>query len=160
MSVFPRLRELLDRQGATYALLAQPAPPAAQASAGAMRPLGREMAKVVVVAHGGEHSLTVVPANARVDLPRLSATLRTPVTLAGEREIVAAFPDCELEAVPPFGVLYGVKTYLDESFTHDRHITFHAGSRTEAIRMPFEDYRRVAAPVVLWLAESLASAEG
>ena len=63
-------------------------------------------------------------------------------------------------AVPPFGVLFGLKTYVDESLTHERTITFHAGTRTDAIRMQFEDYRRVAAPVVLWLAESLAETEG
>ena len=62
--------------------------------------------------------------------------------------------------MPPFGCLYGLKTYVDESLTHDRQLAFHAGSHTEVIRMPFEDYRRVAAPVVLWFAELLARTEG
>lgn len=160
MSVVPRLRELLDRHSVSYAVVMHPAAHTAQQTAHAMHVPGRELAKVVVVRHGGEMSLAVLPAPARVDLPRLSAALRDRVELAPEHEIAAAFPDCEVGAIPPFGGLYGLKTYLDESLTHDRHITFNAGTHVEGIRMAFDDYRRVAAPVVLWLAESLAGAEG
>jgi Ala-tRNA(Pro) deacylase len=160
MSVRSRLCELLDQHRATYAVLMPPVP---EGGRGSSRPAGlpaRPMAATVVIAHGGVLSLAVLPANLRVDLPRLSAALRDPVGLADEREVAAAFPDCEAGAVPPFGVLYGLKTYVDESLTHERTITFKAGTHAEAIRMPFEEYRRVAAPVVLWLAESLAETEG
>lgn len=43
--------------------------------------------------------------------------------------------------------------------THDRHVAFNAGTHIEAIRMPLEDCRWVAVPIVLWFAESFASAE-
>jgi Ala-tRNA(Pro) deacylase len=58
--------------------------------------------------------------------------------------------------MPPFGSLYGLKTYVDESLTRDRQIAFNAGSHSEAVRMSFEDYRRLAAPVVLWFASEPA----
>ena len=112
----------------------------------------------VVIRHGGAFSLAVLPETSRIDLPRLSAALRDQVSLADPREVKAAFQDCEPDAVPPFGVLYGLKTYLDESLTHERTITFCASTRADTIRMPFEEYRRVAVPVVLWLAESMAGA--
>lgn len=160
MSVSSRLRELLKVRGAAFEELAHPPALTARRTARSPRPAGRELARVVVVRHGGALSFAVLPAHARIDLERLGAALRDEVSLADEPEIAAAFPDCEPGALPPFGVLYGLKTYLDESLTHDRHIVFNAGTHAEAIRMAFEDYRRVAAPVVLWFAEALAGAEG
>ena len=160
MAVLPRLRELLDGHGVPYTVLTHPSPRSAGVTARAMALPARELARAVGVRHQGVMSLAVLPSHARVDLPRLSAALRAPVELTPEPEIAAAFPECEPGAVPPFGGLYGLRTYLDESLTHDRQITFPAGTHTAAIRMGFEDYRRVAAPVVLWLAESLAGAEG
>ncbi|MGH7729904.1 MAG: aminoacyl-tRNA deacylase [Candidatus Eiseniibacteriota bacterium] len=156
MSVSPRLRELLDREGVRYQVVTHTPAFTAQETAHSLHLPGRELAKVVVIRHGGTLSLAVLPARSRVDLERLGAALRDPVALASEAEIAAAFPDCEMGAMPPFGSLYGLKTYVDESLTHDRHVVFNAGTHVEAIRMPFEDYRRVAAPIVLWFAESLA----
>jgi Ala-tRNA(Pro) deacylase len=160
MSVIPRLCELLDQRGAKYQVLAHSRAHTAQETAHSMHVPGREVAKVVVIRHGDAISLAVLPAHARVDLERLSAALRDEVALASEAEVAAAFPDCETGAMPPFGGLYGLKTYLDESLTHDRQIVFNGGTHTEAIRMPIEDYQRVAAPIVLWFAESPAGAEG
>lgn len=157
MSVCPRLREFLDRQGVTYVVV----PNSATHPAREVRPghaHGRELAKVVVIRHGGGFSLAVLPAQSRVDLERLGAALREDIVPATESEIATAFPDYESGAIPPLGILDGLKTYVDESLTHDRQIVFNAGSRDAMIRMPFEDYRRVAAPVVLWFAESPAGA--
>lgn len=154
MSVSPRLREFLDRQGATYQVLADsPAQPAKETA----RP-GRDVAKVVVIRHGGGFSLAVLPAQSRVDLDRLGAALCEEIVPASESEIATAFPEYETGAIPPLGILDGLKTYVDESLTHDRQIVFSAGSRDAMIRMAFEDYRRVAAPVVLWFAKSPAGA--
>ena len=160
MSVIPRLRELLDQRGAKYRVLTHSPAFTAQATAHSMHLPGREIAKVVVIRHGSTLSLAVLPARSRVDLERFGAALRDEVEVAPEREIADAFHDCETGAMPPFGILYGLKTYLDESLTHDRQIASNAGTHTEAIQMSFEDYRRIVAPVVLWFAESLAGAEG
>lgn len=148
MSVSPRLREFLDRHGVTYQVLAD-APPHATHT-------GRDAVRVVVIRHGGGLSLAVLPAHARIDLDRLGAALREEIVPASLNEIAKVFPECDPGAVPPLGILDGLKTYLDESLTHDRQIVFHAGARETVIRMSLEEYRRVAAPIVLWFAESPA----
>src|SRR5262245_14147093 len=155
MSVHPGLRDLLDRHRASFAVL--PAPGPHPSPRGAPVP-ARSVSRTMVIRQGPGFSLAVLPENLRLDLPRLSAALRDQVRLAEAREIAATFPDCEADAVPPFGVLYGLNTSLDESVPHDGQLIFHAGPRSGVIRMPFEDYRRVAAPVVLWLSESMAGA--
>lgn len=154
MTISARLRALLDDNGVKYEVVPHAPAYTAQDTAVSLHVPGRDLAKVVVVRKGTDLSLAVLPGHAHVDLGRLGAALRAPVTVAAESEIAAAFPDCETGAMPPFGNLYGLKTYLDESLTHERHIVFNAGSHTEAIRMTVEDYRRVAEPVVLWFARS------
>src|SRR5262249_5327889 len=79
------------------------------------------------------------------------------VRLASESEFASAFSDCELGAMPPFGHLDGLETFVDEQLTRDREIAFNAGTHTEAIRMSFDDYRRIAEPRILELAESAAA---
>src|SRR5262245_55922543 len=116
MSVHSKLRDLLDRHRATYAVL--PAP-GAGASTPAARTPPRSASRSTGIRQGQGLSLAVRPEQLRLDLPRLSAALRDQVRLADPREIAATFPDCEADAVPPFGVLYGLKTYVDESLTHE-----------------------------------------
>jgi Ala-tRNA(Pro) deacylase len=69
--------------------------------------------------------------------------------LATEAEFKNRFPDCEIGAMPPFGNLYGMKTYVSQSLTEDEQITFNAGSHSEAITMSYADYARLVAPIVV-----------
>ena len=160
MSISQRLRDLLDQRGVRYTVVTHSPAYTAQELAQSMHTPGREVAKVVIVKHAGKLALAVLPAQARVDLERLGAALHGEVELASERKFAAAFPDCELGAMPPFGGLYGLITWVDESLTRDQEIVFNAGTHADAFRMSFEDYRRLAAPIVLWFASEPAGAEG
>lgn len=160
MSISQRLRDLLDHGGAKYSVVTHSPAFTAQEIAQSLHTPGREIAKVVVIKVEGRLALAVLPAQARVDLERLGAALKGEVVLASEKEFAAAFPDCELGAMPPFGGLYGLPTWVDESLTHDKEIVFNAGTHSEAIRMSFEDYRRLAAPVLLWFAGEPARSQG
>jgi Ala-tRNA(Pro) deacylase len=50
--------------------------------------------------------------------------------------------------MPPFGCLYGVATYLDQSLIGTDNIAFEAGTHSDAIKMRFVDYQRLAEPTV------------
>jgi Ala-tRNA(Pro) deacylase len=91
-------------------------------------------------------AMAVVPASARVNLARLKelsgATL---ISVATEREFRHVFPDCETGAMPPFGNLYNLHVYLDESL-YGEEIIFNAGTHRELVRMKFVDYVRLVQP--------------
>ena len=70
------------------------------------------------------------------------------VELAREEELAELFPGCELGAMPPFGNLFGLTTYVAEELTEDEEIAFNAGSTTEVIQMMYQDYRRLVQPRV------------
>ena len=109
----------------------------------------RQMAKPVLVKIDGTLAMAVVPADARVDLPRLrEVTDAGSVVLATEDDFQDRFPECELGAMPPFGNLYGMALYVDQTLAADDSLCFNAGSHTDLLRMRWADFERLANPVV------------
>jgi Ala-tRNA(Pro) deacylase len=107
------------------------------------------MAKVVIVKVEDGFVMTVLPASWQVDLLRLrDMFMTTHVRLATEDEFKDLFPDCEVGAMPPFGILYGLPVYVDHSLTEDKSIVFQAGTHSEAIRMRYMDFAALVFPVV------------
>lgn len=111
-----------------------------------------EVAKTVVVYGDGKFHMIVVPADRQVDLQevRYALDLRH-VRLATERELTELFPDCELGAMPPVGVLYGLPVYLDSDLANQSMITFAAGTHRECFHMRTADFQKLTAPMVVSL---------
>jgi Ala-tRNA(Pro) deacylase len=97
--------------------------------------------------------LAVLPATYYVypELARQALDAHT-LSLATEEECGRMFPDCEVGALPPFGSLYGLPTIIDTSLTEDEQIVFEGNTHHEAIRMKFQDFRRLEQPQVASIA--------
>ncbi len=139
------LIEYLERQKADYICqrhsVAYTAPEIAQSS----HIHGRNFAKVVMVKVDSELAMVVVPAHYHVELDVLAVVLGVDsIELATEREFSRRFPRCEIGAMPPFGHLFGLQTYMVSVFEEGEVIAFNAGTHSELIRMPLEEYLRVA----------------
>jgi Ala-tRNA(Pro) deacylase len=149
MSISPRLQAYLDREWVHYDVLPHPEAFRAAEIAHTLHTPEKEMAKVVIVKVQEQFMMTVLPASWNVNLPRLRMVLFTPqVRLATEDEIKDLFPDCELGAMPPFGNLYGLPVYVDQSLTEDEEIVFQAGTHSDAIRMRYWDFAGLVFPVI------------
>jgi Ala-tRNA(Pro) deacylase len=110
---------------------------------------GRMLAKVVVVLGDGKLSMFVLPAPSRVDLDKAAAILDAKeVRLAHEGEFAERFPGCEVGAMPPFGNLYDLSSYVDKSLAEDETIVFEAGTHTDTMSMKYADFERLAKPTV------------
>jgi Ala-tRNA(Pro) deacylase len=141
------LTQLLDREGAKYVTIQHSPAYTAQEVAAAAHVSGKEMAKTVVTKLDGKPALVVLPAGEKVNFDHLRAnTGAREVELASEQEFASLFPGCELGAMPPFGNLYGLETYVTKSLADDDEIAFNAGTHTEVIRMPYADFERVVHP--------------
>ncbi|MCM3901463.1 MAG: YbaK/EbsC family protein, partial [Pyrinomonadaceae bacterium] len=133
MSISRTLNAYLDRERVHYDVLPHPEAFRALAIAQTLHTPGKEMAKVVIVKVQERFVMTVLPASWNVDLHRLRTVFATHrVRLATEDEIIGLFPDCELGAMPPFGNLYGLPVYVDQSLTEDEEIVFQAGTHSDA----------------------------
>src|SRR5687768_13823233 len=68
-----------------------------------------QIAKGVLYCDEDDYVLAVIPASSRVNSEALSELLgQRNLTLAGEDELSMVFPDCEVGAIPPLGVAYGL----------------------------------------------------
>ena len=144
MGVPARLIDFLNRSKVRYEVLHHPEAFTAQELAAIEHVKGRSHAKVVMVKAEGEVLMAVLPADHRVDLEKLDKATGRKTALATEAEFKALFPDCAVGTMPPFGELYGVPAYLDTSLTDAERIVFEAGTHSDAIRMRYADYARVA----------------
>ena len=148
-----KLREFLDEHNIKYLVISHSVAYTAQGIAALTHIPGKELAKTVMVMVDGRLAMAVVPASSRVDLSRLKRYLGIEtVELASETEFRDRFPDCETGAMPPFGNLYGMDVFADESLALDKEIFFNAGSHRELVRMKYSDFRDLVKPGLLPLA--------
>ena len=149
MSISQTLKTYLDRERVHYDVLPHPEVFRAAEIAHRLHTPEKEMAKVVIVKLRERFMMTVLQASWHVDLHRLRTVFATrQLQLATEEEINGLFPDCELGAMPPFGNLYGLPVYVDQSLTEDEEIVFHAGTHSDAIRMRYWDFASLVFPVI------------
>lgn len=145
-----RVRTFLDSNHVKYAVIAHSPAYTAQEIAASMHIRGREMAKTVMVNLNGEMAMVVLPASRRVSIEELQQiTGKRDIRLAHENEFASLFPDCDRGAMPPFGNLYGLETFVDPELGKDDIIAFNAGSHTEVVRMHYADFERLAKPKIL-----------
>ena len=145
-----KLRDFLDSHQIKYLVISHSVAYTAQGIAALTHIPGKELAKTVMVMVDGKLAMAVVPASFRVDLFKLKRYLDAEtVELASENEFRDRFPDCETGSMPPFGNLYGMDVFVDESLAEDKEIAFNAGSHRELIRLGYDDFQRLVRPQVL-----------
>ena len=142
-----RLERYLRENGVPYSLHHHPPAFTAQAVAESEHVSGRAVAKVVIVFADGKLAMLALPASRRVNFARAAETLgASDVRLAHEEEFQAAFPDCDLGAMPPFGNLYDVETFVDRSLLGAETIVVNAGTHEDTIHLRYADYERLVRP--------------
>jgi Ala-tRNA(Pro) deacylase len=143
--------DFLRSRGVWYeAILYRPASSSSRRAGNAHIP-GQKVAKAVLVSAGDSLILAVLPSTCWIDLGRLSEIIRTPVSqmrLATPVELLATFHDCEPGVVPPFGSLYGLKTFLDWERSLSPELVFGANTRHEGLRMHCHDFLALEQPVL------------
>jgi Ala-tRNA(Pro) deacylase len=148
MGIPSKLIEFLNQGKVRYEVLHHPEAFTAQELAALEHVKGKHHAKVVMVKADGDKLMAVLPADHRVDLEKLDKATGKRTALATEADFKALFPDCAVGTMPPFGNLYNLATYVDKSLAEDDYIVFEAGTHTDAIKMSYPDYERLAKPNV------------
>ena len=143
-----RLIECLDENKVRYEILQHPEAVTAQRIAHAEHVKGRHHAKIVMIKWGDRHLMMVLPADHHIDMEKVKKAVGKAVSLDKEQEFKSLFPDCVIGAMPPFGHLYGLPTYVDQSLAERDYIVFEAGTHTDAIKISYRDYQKIAKPEV------------
>ena len=154
-----QLKEFLDRNKVKYQTVTHTTAYTAQEIASLTHIKGKELAKTVIVKIDDAMAMAILPASYQLDLPLLKAAAGAKkIALATEAEFRGRFPECETGAMPPFGPLYGMPVFVDESLTRDKEIAFSAGSHHELIRLAFDDFVRLVHPTIATFAPAIAAA--
>jgi Ala-tRNA(Pro) deacylase len=160
MEIPKRLIDCLKENKVQYEILHHPEAVSAQRIAQAEHVKGRHHAKVVMIKSGDQHLMMVLPADHQIDLEKVEKAIGSGVSLDKEQEFKSLFPDCVTGAMPPFGNLYGLPTYVDKDLAEQEYIVFEAGTHTDAIKISYRDYEKIVKPEVKELGIKLQPMKG
>jgi Ala-tRNA(Pro) deacylase len=147
MPILHSLQRLLDDNHVPYEVHAHRQSFTARDTAAADHVPPSEMAKVLVLRGRDRLLIAVLPASHMLDLDRLRETVGDPqLRLASEREFGEAFPSCEPGAIPPFGELFGMTVWVDDSLGRERETVFNGGNHRETVHLAYCDFVRLAKP--------------
>jgi Ala-tRNA(Pro) deacylase len=144
-----RLSQYLNDHSVRFEVLTHPQAYTMQEVAAELHESGKQVAKVVMVKADGKNVMLVVPASHRINFSRVGKLLNAErVSLAKEEDFAALFPDCAPGAMPPFGNLYQVPVYVDQSLANQDEILFRVGTHQDTMRMAYADYGRLVQPTI------------
>lgn len=148
-----RVHALLDEHGIDYEVHDHPRAVDANRLAQVEEISGWDVAKPVLLNVSGQLVMAVVPAPVQVDLDKASDVLgHSEVRLATEDEFVAVFPDSDPGAEPPFGTVYDIPVFLDETLRARQTMVCRDGSHTSTVTLAVNDYVKVVGPEIVDMA--------
>jgi prolyl-tRNA editing enzyme YbaK/EbsC (Cys-tRNA(Pro) deacylase) len=112
-------------------------------------------AKAMIV-KAGESSfvMLVIPADKKIDSKKAKKVLNSKsFRFATEEELLKITRGVLPGAVPPFGSLFGLKTYTDPGLFANEKIVFNAGLRGFSVAIKSEDYKNLEKPKVVELCD-------
>jgi Ala-tRNA(Pro) deacylase len=143
--MYERLETFLTSRQATYETVTHAPAVTAQEQAAALHASGHTFAKVLIVKERDGFVMAIVPAATELNLDRFKGLIgHGEVRLATVEEIRAVVPDCAAGAIPPFGALYGLRSFVDRQLVGVPRVTMPAGSFMTALRMTSAEFRRLA----------------
>jgi len=147
MTVARKLTKYLKQNKIKFETISHPESFTAQQTAQAERAPGKTMAKVVMVKADDKDVMAVLPATHRLNEQRFKKLLGVKkMRLSTEEEFEKLFDDCEVGAMPPFGNIYDVPFYVDQTLAQNDNIVFNAGTHRESVKIAFRDYERLVDP--------------
>ncbi len=148
MAIAAKLENYLQERDVEYHVETHPRSEFSMETAEKAHVHGDALAKGVLVGGDDGYLLVVVPADYVVELGSLRKLLGREVALTDEADLGKIFDDCELGAVPPIGMAYGVRTIWDPSSSLGKldEIYFEAGDHESLVRMSGSHFHELMAP--------------
>jgi len=84
----------------------------------------------------------------RVASKKARAALGVKGTRFGTREEVEQMTGLQPGSIPPFGSLFGLKTYCDPALRDNETINFNAGDHSISVQMSYADYVAAEKPIL------------
>lgn len=140
MSIAPTLEFYMAQQGIHYDVLAHPHTGSSMETAEMAHVPGDALAKAVILEDEDGYMMAVVPATHHIQLGKLRKQLRRELRLSAERDISRIFSDCDVGAIPPLGMIYGLPTVVDDALAEHSDIYIEAGDHEDLIHLDGSEF--------------------
>lgn len=143
-TITERLTAFLRASDAAFTVMTH-APVRTSEEAARVRGTPLEQGAKALVFHADDRTvLLVVPADRRIDTRAFKRAYGVKNLRMVSADELHALTGLEPGAVPPFGALFGLPTYVDERLLTLPRIAFNAGSRGTSVVLATADYARLA----------------
>ncbi len=148
MAVASRMETYLRERGVKYKVVTHPHSEHSMDTAEKAHVPGDALAKGILVKDEKEYLLVVLPSDYHIEIDSLQKLLQQDVAMVDEATLGQVFSDCELGAVPPIGMAYGIKTIWDpkSSLGALDQVFFEAGDHESLVRVSGEQFHELMAP--------------
>jgi len=149
MSVFERIQEKLQQAGIPFQVSRHAAAFTSEEAAAVRGVALHSGAKALIVKAGDAFVLLVLAADRKLDSKKARAALGVKSIRFASREEVEQLTGLQPGSIPPFGSLFGLRTYCDPDLTTNANVNFNAGDHTISVAMTCADYLRAEQPALL-----------
>jgi Ala-tRNA(Pro) deacylase len=104
--------------------------------------------KTLVVKFNNSLAIVLIGADKNLDFKKLKKILGKEVKLASERLIKNKIKGVKLGAIPPFGNLWGMKTFVDRSLKREKKIILNSGDWQFSIEVSPKDFEKLVGDLV------------
>ena len=146
--VFEKIRSILDENHLQYEVLEHAAVFTSEEAARVRETSLKQAAKALVFQADGMPLLLVIPGDRRVDTRGFKKSFNVKDLRMATREEVQELAGIPVGAIPPFGNVMGLPTYLDRLLLEEECVVFNAGSHTRSIRMSPQDLVALVQPTL------------
>jgi Ala-tRNA(Pro) deacylase len=140
MAIAHKVQDYMTEHGVRYDIVTHPHSHNSMETAELAHVPGHRLAKSVILEDEDGFVMAVLPSTCHVRLGVLSRELNRRLHLAQESQLQFLFADCELGAIPPVGLAYGLPTVIDERLADMPEIYFEAGDHEQLVRIDRDQF--------------------
>ncbi len=145
MAMANTLARCLSKKHSLFETVHRPASPGGLAGTETTYIPGDRLARTVLLEDNRGYLTAVIPSTHNLKLSELCEQTGRKLSLARADGVREAFGDCDLGALPPVGMAYGMLTWLDDSLLTHADVYFEAGDRKELVHMSTEQFAALMA---------------
>ena len=144
MSISSHLSSYLEQRGARYEICAHEHSRTSAETARSAHVRPNQLAKSVILEDDQGCVMAVIPADKALMVGELARILgRNELRLADESRIATLFEDCDLGAVPPVGMAWGIETIVDDELEGSDVVYMEGGDHERLLRMSHEQFHEL-----------------
>jgi Cys-tRNA(Pro) deacylase len=147
-SVLSAIQSYLNQEGVAYKTSShKPVFTSEEAAQARQAPL-EEGAKALVLQADSKPIMVVISAANKLDLKAIKKLYGYKDVSMADKDTLLKVTGLEPGAIPPFGSLFKIPTYVDKNITTLESVSFNAGSHTKSIQMGAKDFVAIEKPTV------------